>query len=746
MDSSNDFKTCPACNSNYETIYYQRRAADEPPDKVSYCINCPVDTTKLKIENSFTEQDNRNDNDTRFPNHTRNETSTDGYRRYKNSLTNLYTLKNRGYRLCIQIQGMAASRCYKQVQQKNIVFEPVIVSTISIQIGNAKKLVQVYRNSVLKGEGHVTIKSSRIGPLVSLDQLTIYSQKEDTINDYEGLVVGYETQINSIQGADFTILRTLHDGRQPSLLVFLPISSSIENSIQSTCLSILQEMLTRYGTERTIKSFVSSQMISTLYVQSSKAYDWPSAPDEGYVYTWKPDGERFWYLRYGSVWLFSRRLLSGRITGWNISTSLIQADKVGPVFDVEVLIRHPPILMDLLISDSGKPTPPLRSLDLVLEMFRRTKDIDTPIFVRDYYKSQQDLLKTKSRIDYPIDGVVGIQDNSMNIIKLKDTKSIELKLKGNGDLVSAEDKLVIQSELHNTYPIDSVVEVRFTKQSSADAFSITETLLRTDKTKANAYEVCEDIINTISSMPDTLARRNAVQWCSSVRQKINQVASKPTGKGRVIMDIGAGDGQAISDYTTDPNITYILIEPDINKCQKLMRRLMEPGKGKSRLFEGPEHITRVVGLVSNRTLKYAVICSTIGNILKEQHCIRTLKACLRYSIASFSISHTVYDLQQLALGGIDIIGCGYMYDSVDKMGKLVNESGVVMQLIDTNTASVKWGGDKAYQERAIRLGDFNNVFHIRLATSLVPVFNSSESSLLNTVSAKVYIISTKKHI
>lgn len=746
MDGSNTFKTCPACNTNYETIYYQRRAADEPPDEVSYCINCPVDITKLKIESNFTGQDNRDIDNTKPSNHKRNENSINRYTKHKKSLTNLHSLRDRGYRLSMQIQGMAASRCYKQIRQRDTEFEPVVVSTIPVQIGNAKKLIQIHKNSVLKDEGHVIVKSSRIAPLISLDQLAVYSQKEDITNNYEELVVAYETQINNIEGADFTILRTSHEGRQPSLFVFLPISSNIGNSTQYVCLSILQQILTRYGTERTIKSFVSSQMISTLYVQSSKAYDWPSAPDQGYVYTWKPDGERFWYLRYGSVWLFSRRLLSGRITGWNISTSLIQADKVGPVLDVEVLIRHPPILMDLLVSDSGKPTPPLRSLDLVLETFKHTNNIDVPIFVRDYYKSQQDLLRTKSYISYPIDGVVGIQDNSMNIIKLKDTKSIELKLKDNGNLVSAENKTVILSELHNTYPIDSIIEVRFTKQSSADTFTITETLLRTDKTKANTYEVCEDIINTISSMPDTLARRNAVQWCSSIRQKINQIASKPTGKGRVIMDIGAGDGQAISDYTTDPNITYILVEPDINKCQKLMKRLMEPGKGKSRLFEGSEHITRVVGLVSNRTLKYAVICSKIGDILNEQHCIRTLKACVRYSIASFSISHTVHDLQQLALGGIDIIGCGYMYDTVDNTGKLVNESGVTMQLMDKNTASVKWGGDKVYKERVIRLQDFSTVFHTRLATSLVPVFNDSQSSLLNTISSKVYIISTKKYI
>ena len=747
MDQDIEVKVCPACGSSYETIYYQRRAADEPPDEVSYCVNCPLDTRKLKL-NEFNTRNTRDNNHVRPATYRRSTSSIDAYTKQYKHITNIRSLQDEGYRLCIHVEGMAATRCYKQAIQDNKVFNPVVVNTVATQIGKTKKLVQLYKNSVFQNEGHILLNSTRIAPFVSLDQLSIYSQRQGTSNSCVELVVAYETAIENMEYAEFTILRSLQNGRQPALLIFLPVSFDISKSVERICLSVLHQVLTKYGTERTIKSFVSSQMISTLFVQSGKAYDWPSAPDQGYVYTWKPDGERFWYLRYGSVWIFCRRLLSGRITGWNIATTLQEVDKVGPVLDVEVMIGYPPILIDLLVLDSGKPTPPLRSLDFVLESFKYIKNIDIPIAVRDYYKSQQELLDTKDLVPYPTDGVVGIQDGSMNIIKLKDTKSVELKLKENGDLVSAEDKLVVQSNLQNIYPPNSMIEVRFTKQSGLDNPIITETLLRTDKIKANAYDVCEDIMNTISTMPDALARRNAVQWCSSIRQKINQIASKTVGKGRVILDIGAGDGQAISDYTTDPNITYVLIEPDPVKCQKLIRRLTEPGKGKSKLFEGAQHIVKVIGLVSNRTLKYAVLQATIGDVLKQQHCIRTFKASVRYCIASFSISHIVSELQQLALNGIDVIGCGYMYDSTDEKGILVNECGVTMELISMNPslASVKWGGDKVYTERAIRLKDFKDVFHIRLARTLVPVFNSEESPLLTTISSKVYIISTKKYI
>ena len=734
---------CPACGTEYQTVYYQRRAADEPPDKVTFCSNCPLDTSKLKLD--FPDLKTK-DEITSISRPKLQKRSSSNSRRQSRTMLPTWSLEDKGYRICIRIEGAAALRCYKQIVKENKPITPLVVNTIPIEVNNSKKLVEVRRTSILQNEGHIIERSTIVAPLVSIQQINVRVQKAVVSSYSAKSVAGYETILDNIESTDHIILRTLQHGKQPSILIYLPLHMSMDKSSELICLNILQYMLSIYGTEDTIKSFISSQMINTLFIQSGRAYDWPSAPDTGYVYAWKPDGERFWYIKYGSVWLFSRRLLSGRITGWTMANSLSRVDHIGPILDVEVMIGYPPILIDLLVTDNGKPTSPSRSLDTVLEEVKYSKAIDISLNIRDYYKSQQELLNTKSELNYPIDGMVGIKDGSMTIIKLKDTKSIELKLKDNGDLVSAEGTIVANSELQNTYSPSSIVEIRFTKQGSEDIPIITETLLRTDKTKANEYEVCQNIMNTISAMPDTLARRNAVQWCSSIRQKINQIASKTSGKGRVILDIGAGDGQAISDYSTDTNITYLLIEPDKVKCQKLIRRLMEPGKGHSRLFESADHLTKAVGLLSNKALKHAVICAKLGDILKQDHSIRTLKSAVRYCTASFSISYIVSDLRELALSGIDVIGCGYMYDNTDNSGILVDEAGVKMKAIKNTIASVKWGGDRVYYERAIKLDDFKDVFHTRLAKSLVPVFTGDEFSLLNTISNKVHIISTKKHI
>jgi hypothetical protein len=737
-------KVCPACSYEYQTIYYQRRAADEPPDKVTFCPNCPVDTSKLSLNVNI-----KDDN-------TISTIQTTVSRRPKTSRQlslSSNTFSEVGTTTFITVQGMAAQRCYKSILKLDSKPKSIVATKMSIHKSNIRQLVDLYLTSTFKGNAYVPLSSEKIAPFITLDKFNQYASNIDQLSTVNKSVVGYEYLLDNIPGAISTSLRTLYKGQKPTIVISLDNSIlELQDKYDDHILSILENVLIRYGTENSIKSFMLASTLNTLYIQSGKAYDWPSAPNEGYTYTWKPDGERFWYVKYGSIWLFSRRLLSGKIAGWNIAKNVHTTITSGPVLDVEVLIGHDPILIDVLIDDSGSPMPAMRSLDTVLSEFNNLTTVDIPIHVRNYFRSEKDLLATKNELQYPTDGVVGIQDGSMTIIKLKDDKSIELELQSNGDLLSSDKVLIAESELQNTYEPGSIVEIRFTKQSGQDTPVIIETLLRTDKLKANDSSVCKDILNTISDTPDIIARRKALLWCNSIRQRLNQVASKIIGKGRVILDIGAGDGQAVSDYSTDPDITYILLEPDLSKCKKMIRRLSEPGKGKSRLFEGAGTIIHVAGLVSTKKLKYAIVNATLKDILMQQHCIRTLQNCVRCCIASFSISYIVPELQQLALSNFNILGCGYMYDSVNNLGTLIDEYGVLMKYQNFNnrhnnsTAMVKWGTDKVYMEKAITINDFKEFFYHRLATNILPIVEGSDSSLLQTISSKVYIISTIKQI
>lgn len=722
---------CIACGEKFSVQYYQRRAADEPPDKVEFCPNCPLDVRRLSLTPQRPTINNNLRNGKKI-----------ATKRGSTVISDI--LYRSGSRICILVEGAAANRCMKSAKSNNLPQHIVTSITIPVIRGSGKGLTDYYTNSIVKDEAHIVSSSNVIAPLIQVQELDVYRLKQSNKPKYKEYASGYETILQPIDTAEYMYLRTTDNSERAKLYILLHEGITKQDKPEEKMLYILEEILATYGTESSIKSFMSPSIVSSLYTQSAKAYDWPSAPEAGYSYTWKPDGERFWYIRYGTIWLFSRRLLSGSITGWNLENSVRVANKIGPVLDVEVMIGHDPILIDVLVLDSGLTTSPTRSLRDVLDAYYSIEDIGVPIHVREYYNKESDVYKSKDSLTYPVDGVVGIQDGSMTIIKLKTTKSIELVLDEQGGLLTSDNISIAKSKLQDIYEPGSIIELRITKERNDSGLSIDEIVLRTDKTKANSHKVCLDILHTMLDKPETLERRKALVWCNAVRNKLHQIAAGPSERGRVVLDIGAGDGQEVSDYSNDPNVTYMLVEPDERNCRSLIRRLQ--GKGTSRFFNGAIHFSHVIASLSTGNLRYAVICATLSDILKQENCIKILRGCTRYCIASFSISYIKNDLLRLAMSGLDIIGCGYLYDNVDNEGYLINKYGVVMRQEMNNRASVKWGSDNTFNEYAVCQSDFKDIFHIRNAAELIPVFKSDNTGLLSTVSSNVYIISTRKYI
>lgn len=77
---------------------------------------------------------------------------------------------------------------------------------------------------------------------------------------------------------------------------------------------------------------------------------------ENFVFSWKPDGKRYRCVRYGCIWRYIRRLLSARVASWIVCDKLTTAGEIGAVIDVDVLIAHLTIFLDLLCCQDGSPT------------------------------------------------------------------------------------------------------------------------------------------------------------------------------------------------------------------------------------------------------------------------------------------------------------------------------------------------------------------------------------------------------
>lgn len=130
--------------------------------------------------------------------------------------------------------------------------------------------------------------------------------------------------------------------------------------------------------------------------------------------------------------------------------------------------------------------------------------------MKKYHTTLDDLYKTTTELNYPVDDAVGIQDGSTDIIKLKDARSIELQLTDNGDLYSSDVVVVATSFLHTLYSPGSIVELRVERNVVENSIKVVEILTRSDKTKANSYSACVDMLNTLRETPDPLDRRRSL--------------------------------------------------------------------------------------------------------------------------------------------------------------------------------------------------------------------------------------------
>lgn len=724
---------CPACGSEFERTYYQRRAADEPPDEVIFCPSCPLDTTRLSLDTLCTPSATDKQRSV-VARHSRNLSIENS------SIIQRAVLQKELY--VLEVTGSAAERCWNSLSNSEAVVSCTYYD-MPVYTPKGGQVLKMYSGSASKPTGYFTLSTTTVAPLAKLLHAEEYVSAQQTRGDYVLMAGGHEIAMPQIAHVRVGLVRR---GVPPSRCMMWLALDCVSKDIDVVCSAVVNTVMEAYGTERSIKSFMPATFVSSLYVRSCKAYDWAHAPDTGFLYSWKPDGERYWLVRYGRVWLFVKRLLSGMVAGWLTPGLTANSTTIGAVLDVEVLMYHPSILLDVLALDDGSITSAVRSLHYVLESFRNMDSKNLPVSVKTYYRTVSELTSADPNPLYPTDGIVGVEDGTTDIIKIKSIKSIELRLGAGGELTSEDGKVIATSNYNTVYSAGSIIEIRVERDGSSGDISIVDAVLRTDKVKANTSGVCGEIVRTMGEMPDSLARRRAVAWCNDVRRKLHRIASRSTGGGRVILDIGAGDGQAISDYIADSGASYILLEPDRVKCESMVRRLAQRSSSGCRLFDDSSQLSHIIKLVSKGSLAYAVVCDTLEGLLSREDAIRQLKNCVRYCIASYSISHTREALIKLALSGLNIIGCGYLYDDTGINEYLINVSGVVMKSLGNGSAAVQWGSDRKYYESRIVSSDFSNVFFILDATNLVSIPSGDTCQLLQAVSCALKVISTSKHV
>ena len=667
--------SCKSCGSVLVKYEIQMRAADEPQTEVTSCPNCPVDPNKIE------------------PNAILSSPFTPLKKLARRSLSNVSIRRGSTrtvYNLIVDIP--------KDHRLMNVeLSEHHLVQTIpyhSRSSSDPLDNIPIKVTKVIKGpfEEYVLMYSntSQIGANVRLTSYTVIGRSSNASTN--ATIKGYYSEQEFISHKTYVYKDYGSNCRQ--LLISL-------DSTQATHSALKRLVSSAYGNgllPKSLLNYVGVDKVSTLSNLSARAWD-ASSPPEGYhMFTCKPDGQRSWFIWIGNVWYLCKpkcQSRSGEQIEWTWSKTRNTADTV--VLDVEDMRSHGNILIDCLTDENGNPSPVSRNIAWCIETSAKIKSKcpELPLRVRQYFDKYIDAVTYSSAVPYATDGVVAIRNDSTEILKIKDVRSMELSLGENGNLHTADGDIVLTlpEKLVTSYDACCIIEVRFVLKDNK-TIHMTDTFPRVDKTTANSTEAVTNIIRSAGCMStaDDNERRVALLWCNSLRQHLYKLAVNIKSSRSIILDIGTGTGQSLDAILMPSHIAYIFVEPDLQRCHMIASRF------KLKKILTVTDIPSMIRSLKTRLTNCILVNSRLSDILENSRIADVVFAETRCITSVFSMQYVAKDLHYIsATYGTPIIGCAYTYDKRDG-DILVQKCGVTMEISNETTAVVKWGRDKQYTE------------------------------------------------
>ncbi|KAG0063856.1 hypothetical protein BGZ90_002486 [Linnemannia elongata] len=341
-----------------------------------------------------------------------------------------------------------------------------------------------------------------------------------------------------------------------------------------TIFDLVKNLINLVGTVKNIRQLVSQEMFISLNNMSVRAFDIFKPPVDNYLYTSKPDGERLWLVKCGCMWLAVRNNRGGRVYGCVPAVKLYSTCKLGPLIDAEMTLYGKVILIDMLINERGVMLRQDRTITQVIEHCNTIKSMMPFITIREYFDSYEDAANYAAQCGYAVDGVIGIRMTSMNTIKLKPSRSIELKVGEDNQLLSSDDKTVAVYSNNPNLSEGDIMELRLSTDDDGKVI-VSDTLLRYDKSRANNFDSCVSIMEIVRNGDETdpTILRRITQWCFRVREYMYGIAVRHPSSGVITLDIGTGRGQALGIMGSYSWAKYIMVEPNEKNVKQLKRSL-----------------------------------------------------------------------------------------------------------------------------------------------------------------------------
>lgn len=712
---------CENCGEPLREIQYQARSADEAQRTIYKCLNCPLDSSRL----DFTSSPSAMSSVWTSP-RPRRCSSVPQTLRVRYSTTS-YTVRVPASGDCPLREDMKAIECTRV----SVVGARGSAGT-SYKLPHAAELL--HSGPLSRGSRRCVIRYDVLSPgawgtVEAMDEY-IEGGEEVAAATY---VVGYYSRARVLGNRNNYFLRLPRDDK-----CYLCCEIA---DLEDDYWAAISELHHKGYMPTAAFDILDASTIGQLSNLSPRAWDAPVPTAPSHIFTSKVDGQRMWMLIYGRMCYYVTRLGRRSITGWWLCDGSAGRRDLPLVLDVEFTMCGKAALIDVLVNIHGNVAPVSRDMRWVLESWAEVVSTvhGVPVYLRKYFSTVEDAKAYAKAMGNPCDGVVGVGVRSTEAIKIKDVRSLELELRDN-ELVTADGDAILKLNGTSAFSPGDIIEVRFSQGTRYSQITVHEIFKRSDKSTANSTRACADIISCASrggNEPGDIQRRVASTWCRELTSRILETAWGTKRDGNVIVDLGTGDGQSIDMLKSHKSGSYLLVEPDKAKCEKLARRA-----GTRKIHTSPMSLIPAVQSLQRGSQQFCIACMSAFELVACEELMKHLKNRVRCVVATFSIQFCVSALDLCSIHGLPFVGCCYLYNGVRVGEYLVDASGVTMIKTDNNTASVKWGGDVTYEEPALTTRDFNGISRVFKASTLKRLPDPAVDPDANVICSKVYVVTS----
>ncbi|KAL9122212.1 MAG: hypothetical protein Q9187_001229 [Circinaria calcarea] len=668
---------CMSCGALLQIIEYQSRAGDEAHTTVTVCSQCPIRADKLDFEKAphdsfqgFYKQLKR-----RKLSSVRN-ISVDGLKAYLMTIDTLYeNLRDKEYPSNEQIvqkirmKGRRGSGHGKEsiIEGYYTVNGPLLgtctrlESRRSVGFGIWIETYELYNSPVRREEDRLIVRAL-------FEPLSTYKGHRR---------YAYVDQVSSKTKQVFDL-----GTKEPTALL---------------CEQIVNSAYLSGSAPQKLRLYLGEDSISRLSNLSPRGWDASAVPVTGYSIAPKPDGQRVWLIWYMNMWYVTKpRVEPGKLS-W--SWSRTQAPTSLPVIiDAEYMPSKGYIVNDFLTDINGAYAPASRDISWIEVNYDALAKLRPPISVllKPYFRDATEAREYCSLVNYPTDGLVAIRDSSTEILKIKDFKSVELRLDDTMMFCTAEGSPVFRCPNSKNLAVESIVEIKFSEGLTSGSIRIVDMFERTDKAIPNSSAAVSNILFSMSSLntKDDNERRVALLWCNEIRNFVVNRSKQLSPSKSIILDVGTGSGQSLDSIQQDETLSYIFMEPDLDACKSLARRIRA-----KHIISSTAEIRSMIRGLKTRSILRIVVNMTLRQLMDDSETFESLLTEVKCVTCTFSIHYLLRDLRDLkARCDIPVLGCGYLYDGTRPDGVLIDCSGVKMKRISDTEAEVRWGRDTKYVE------------------------------------------------